>query len=133
MAAQVTPGRIVIPLFVQPRDSCASVVKNLKSHPLTLADWREVFLTRGPRGAAEIFLQKLAAVPPETQRAVLCGLPTMPELYSRFEHAWANRDAPLAGAPFLVKDLFAVAGVKPGCGAAFYAEVAPAPESDASL
>lgn len=109
------------------------VVNAENKSPLTLAGWREVFATRGPRGAAEVFLEKLAAVPPETQRAALCGMPTVPELYSRFEHAWAKRDGPLAGAPFLVKDLFAVAGVPTGCGSAFYSEVAPAPEFDASL
>lgn len=113
--------------------SVSSVVNLPKSSPLTLAEWREIFATRGPRGAAEVFLQKIAAVPPETQRAVLCGMPSMPELYSRFEHAWAKRGEPLAGAPFLAKDLFAVAGTPTGCGSAFYAGVAPAPESDASL
>lgn len=104
-----------------------------KSAPLTLAEWREVFATRGPRGAAEVFLQKLAAVSPETQRAALCGMPSLPELYSRFEHAYAMRGEPLAGAPFLAKDLFAVAGSKTGCGSAFYTEVTSAVSSDASL
>ncbi len=113
--------------------SVDSVVNIENTFPLTLTDWREVFATRGPRGAAEVFLQKLATVSPDTQRAALCGMPTIPELYARFEHAWTMRDAALAGAPFLVKDLFAVAGVPTGCGSAFYAEVAPAPQSDASL
>ena len=109
------------------------VVKTEKNFPLTLADWRGVFETRGPRGAAEAFLQKLAAVPPSTQRAALCGMPSMPELYARFEAAWAMRGKPLAGAPFLAKDLFAVAGTPTGCGSAFLPEVTPAAASDASL
>ncbi len=113
--------------------SVSSVVKNQNRFPLTLADWRGVFETRGPRGAAEAFLQKLATVPPGTQRAALCGMPSMPELYARFEAAWGMRGKPLAGAPFLAKDLFAVAGTRTGCGAAFTLEVSPVEASDASL
>lgn len=111
----------------------STVVKSEKFSPLTLTEWHEVFDRRGPRGAAEVFLQKLASVPPEVQRAALCGMPSQPELYSRFEHAWSLRGAPLAGAPFLVKDLFATAGVRTGAGSSFYAEVAPAPALDAAL
>lgn len=113
--------------------SVSSVVKNHKRFPLTLADWRAVFESRGPRGAAEVFLQKLAAVPSATQRAALCGMPTIPELYARFEAARATRGQPLAGAPFLAKDLFAVAGTVTGCGSAFLPEVTPPAASDASL
>lgn len=123
-------------LFVDKFGSVSSVffmVTPLKSAPLTLADWREVFATRGPRGAAEAFLLKLSGVPPEMQRAALCGMPSLPELYARFEHAWEKRGEPLAGAPFLVKDLFAVAGTKTGCGSAFYTETSSPAEFDASL
>lgn len=113
--------------------SVSSAVNSSKTRPLALADWREVFDTRGPRGAAEAFLQKLAAVSPETQRAALCGMPSMPELYARFEDAFGRRGEPLAGAPFLVKDLFAVAGTKTGCGSGFYTETSAPAASDAAL
>ena len=99
----------------------------------TLQDWRNLYLARGPRGAAEVFLQKLGAVSPEVQRAALCGMPSVPMLIRRFETAWELRDRPLAGAPMLVKDLYAVAGEKTGAGSAFYSELAPPVAHDAAL
>ena len=56
--------------------------------PLSVEDWREFYLTRGPRMAAEAFLLKLAELSPTEQRAVLCGLPDTRSLTQRFENAW---------------------------------------------
>lgn len=106
----------------------------VSSAPLrTLADWHAHFLTGGPRGAAEAFLKKLAEVAPETQRAALCGMPSVPALIASFESAWDRREAPLGGAPFLVKDLHAVGGYRTGAGSAFYTELAPPVPHDSAL
>lgn len=60
--------------------------------PVSIEDWREFTLTRGPRMAAEAFLLKLAGIAPREQRAALCALPSVPELTRRFEQAWPRRD-----------------------------------------
>ena len=73
--------------------------------PVSIEDWREFTLTRGPRMAAEAFLLKLAGLAPHEQRAALCALPSVPELTRRFEQAWPRRDDALGGVPFLTKDL----------------------------
>ncbi len=101
--------------------------------PTDLAGRRELYLSHGPRGAAEAFLLALAGVPADTQRAALCGLPTVPALIAAFESAWDLRAGPIAGAPFLVKDLYAVAGARTGAGSAFYTELAPPVPRDAAL
>ena len=60
-------------------------------------------------------------------------MPSLPALYARFEAAWELRGEPLAGAPFLVKDLFATAGTKTGGGSAFYTETSSPAVADAAL
>ena len=78
--------------------------------PQSVEDWREFFLTRGPRMAAEAFLIKLAALAPDEQRSALCGLPDVATLMRRFEAAWPLREAALGGVPFLTKELYFRAG-----------------------
>lgn len=91
--------------------------------PVSIEDWREFTLTRGPRMAAEAFLLKLGAMPPHEQRAALCGLPSMPELVRRFEAAWPRRDAALGGVPFLTKDLYFREGQPTFAGSTFLPEI----------
>ena len=105
----------------------------MNAAPRTVTDWRELYRTRGPGPTAEAWLLRLAAVSPAVQRAALCGLPDTRTLTRRFEVAWESRDRPLAGVPYLAKDLFAERGARIGAGSTFLADrLAPA-DKDASL
>lgn len=101
--------------------------------PRSLGEWRDHLATRGPGPTAEAWLLRLAEIPPERQRAGLCGLPDIPALRRRFEAAWERRDAPLAGAPFLAKDLLHLAGEPTLAGSAALAEVLEPPQADSEL
>jgi len=101
--------------------------------PVSVEDWREFTLTRGPRMAAEAFLLKLAELSPTEQRAALCGLPDARSLTQRFENAWALRDAALGGVPFLTKDLYFRAGHPTFAGSTFLPEEIGLPRADSSL
>lgn len=101
--------------------------------PQSVEDWREFFLTRGPRMAAEAFLIKLAALAPDEQRSALCGLPDVATLMRRFEAAWPLREAALGGVPFLTKDLYFRAGEPTYAGSTFLPEEIGAPRTSSSL
>jgi hypothetical protein len=53
----------------------------------TVSDWRDYFLTRGPRMSAEAFLLKLGSLSAQEQRFALTGLPDTKSLTQRFENA----------------------------------------------
>lgn len=101
--------------------------------PRTVPEWRDHYRTRGPGPTAEAWLLRLAQVDAPTQRAALCGLPDARTLARRFEAAWEDRERPLAGVPFLAKDLFAERGARLGAGSTFLANVLPPAAADASL
>lgn len=90
--------------------------------PIHINDWREYFLSRGPRMSAEAFLIKLSAFSATEQRAALCGLPDTKSLIQRFENAWELRTKPLGGVPFLTKDLFFRTGHPTLAGSTFLNE-----------
>lgn len=101
--------------------------------PRSLGEWRDLFATRGPGPAAEAWLLGLAGIPPERQRAALCSLPDQPTLRRRFDLAWSRRDAPLAGVPFLAKDLFHLAGQPTLAGSPALGDILDPPENDSEL
>ena len=101
--------------------------------PVSVEDWREFTLTRGPRMAAEAFLLKLAELSPTEQRAALCGLPDTRSLTQRFENAWPRRDSALGGVPFLTKDLYFRTGHPTFAGSTFLPEEIGLPRANSSL
>ena len=105
----------------------------MSSFPLSIEDWREFTLTRGPRMAAEKFLLNLGELSPTEQRAALCGLPHAPALIQRFEKAWHLRERNLGGVPFLSKDLFFRAGHPTLAGSTFLSEEIGLPRTSSTL
>ena len=105
----------------------------MSAAPRTLAEWRDLLATRGPGPTAEAWLLRLAEVPAERQRAGLTALPDQATLRRRFGQAWEQRGGPLAGAPFLAKDLFHLAGSPTLAGSAVLGEVLEPPEHDSEL
>ena len=101
--------------------------------PQSVEDWREFFLTRGPRMAAEAFLIRLSEINAFEQRAALCGLPDTRTLTQRFENAWALREANLGGVPFLTKDLYFRTGHPTFAGSTFLPEEIGSSRTTSSL
>lgn len=105
----------------------------MSATPRTSSEWRDLLASRGPGPSAEAWLLRLAEVDADTQRAALVGLPDTRELRRRFAMAWERRDLPLAGAPFLTKDLYRLRGHALGAGTTFLAAERGPDTEDASL
>lgn len=105
----------------------------MNSSPENISDWREFFLTRGPRMSAEAFLLKLGSLSAQEQRFALTGLPDTKSLAQRFENAWAQRESSLGGVPFLTKDLFFRAGHPTYAGSTFLPEEIGIPRTSSTL
>jgi len=95
---------------------------------MTFADWQSL----APAPAAREFLRRATTLlSPVQQRAVFAHLPTEAELIAHF--ATAPAGSPLAGVPYLAKDLFDVAGVPTFAGSTFLPEVRPEPTADSAF
>ncbi len=105
----------------------------MNASPRTSSEWRDLLACRGPGPTAEAWLLRLAEVDADTQRAALVGLPDARELRRRFAEAWERRGLPLAGAPFLTKDLYRLRGHAIGAGTTFLAAERGPDTADASL
>ena len=92
------------------------------------SDWQSL----APAPAAREFLRRATTLlSPAQQRAVFAQLPTEAELIAHFASAPAG--APLAGVPYLAKDLFDVAGFPTFAGSTFLSEVRADPTSDSAF
>ena len=95
---------------------------------MTFRDWQSL----SPAAAARELLRRAhTLLPPAQRRAVIAQLPTESELITRFESAPAS--SPLSGVPFLLKDLFDLAGTPTFAGSTFLPEVRPTPTHDSAL
>jgi len=99
--------------------------------PLSLADW-QALAQRDPAAAArEVHRRGASLLSPAQQRACLAVVVDETSLAAAF--AAARPDAPLAGVPYFLKDLFDLAGYPTRAGSSFLAEVRPGPTRDAAL
>jgi Asp-tRNA(Asn)/Glu-tRNA(Gln) amidotransferase A subunit family amidase len=108
--------------------------------PLPLAAWQSLT----PEAAARELHQRVAALPDPLRRAAVAWLKPEPELARELELRQPGGGsgssptvagsepgpAPLAGVPFLVKDLFDLAGVPTRAGSTFLDKVRPLPAQD---
>jgi len=99
--------------------------------PLSVADW-QALAHRDPAGAArEVHRRVTTLLPPAQQRACLAAVVDETPLAAAF--AAVRADAPLAGVPYFLKDLFDLVGYPTRAGSSFLADVRPAPVRDAAL
>lgn len=98
---------------------------------MNLAAWQDL-AHRDPALAAATLLQRLRALPPAQQRAIVSWQPDASDLAAAFARQTA-RPGPLSGVPYFAKDLFPVRGVPMHAGSGFLAEIQPAPTQDAAL
>ncbi|MBS0633513.1 MAG: amidase [Verrucomicrobia bacterium] len=92
---------------------------------MTISEWQSL----GPAAAAREVHRRAAALPPAQQRAVLASLMQEADLAA----ALAQSTGPLAGVPYLLKDLFDLAGQPTFAGSTFLPEVRPAAARDSVL
>ncbi len=96
--------------------------------PMHFSDWQSL----APAPAAREFLRRATTLlSPAQQRAVFAQLPTEAELIAHF--ATAPAGTPLAGIPYLAKDLFDVSGFPTFAGSTFLPEVRPEPTADSAF
>lgn len=85
-----------------------------------------------PGHLADHFLGKLDLLPPESQRAFIASHPDRDTMIREIKAACADPEVPLAGVPYMLQDMFDVAGLPTRCGAPFQDPFEP-PLEDASL
>lgn len=93
---------------------------------MTISDWQSL----GPAAAAREVHRRAALLSPAQRRAVLASLLDESTLTSALT---ASATGPLAGVPYLLKDLFPLAGQPMWAGSTFLPEVRPLPTEDATL
>jgi amidase/aspartyl-tRNA(Asn)/glutamyl-tRNA(Gln) amidotransferase subunit A len=95
---------------------------------VTFADWQQL----SPADAAREFRRRAGTLlPPAQRRAVFAHLPSPETLESAFDSAPPG--SPLRGVPYLLKDLFDVAGLPTFAGSTFLPEIRPAPSRDGAI
>jgi amidase/aspartyl-tRNA(Asn)/glutamyl-tRNA(Gln) amidotransferase subunit A len=98
---------------------------------MNLAAWQDL-AHRDPALAAATLLQRLRALPPAQQRAIVSWQLDAAALAAAFARQTA-RPGPLSGVPYFAKDLFPVRGVPLHAGSGFLAEIRPVPTQDSAL
>ncbi|MDQ8182507.1 amidase [Pelagicoccus sp. SDUM812005] len=104
----------------------------MPSKTKTIREWKELVL-ESPAAAARFYFQQIETIPRDTQRRVFAALPSQDELLHSFEEARSHADKPLAGAPYLLKDLYDFPGYPTTASSSFLPEVRPAPSEEAEL
>ncbi|RXK55619.1 amidase [Oleiharenicola lentus] len=107
--------------------------------PLPLAAWQNL----SPDAAAREVHARVAALPDHLRRAAVAWLKPEPDLAHEFSTGGsvsaptatdtAARPRPLRGIPYLLKDLFDLAGVPTRAGSTFLDQVRPAPKTDSRI
>ena len=95
--------------------------------PLPLPGWQALT----PVAAAREVHARISALPDPLRHAALACLRSERDLAE--ELAVSSPSAPLRGVPYLVKDLFDVAGLPTTAGSAFLAKVRPTPDQSSAL
>ncbi len=96
------------------------------------ADWKER-VRSDPEKAAHYFLDKVESIFARERKAILGKIPEEKDLETRFHHAARFLHKPLGGVPYLLKDLFDVAGMNTHCGSAFLATATGKPKKSCAL
>lgn len=99
---------------------------------LTFTDWKEL-LSESPDRAADTLLNTFAEIAPQTKRAAIASTVDRETLIAQMETAAQHLDEPLAGVPYMLKDLFDVAQSQTHAGSTFISELRPTPRKSSPL
>jgi aspartyl-tRNA(Asn)/glutamyl-tRNA(Gln) amidotransferase subunit A len=103
-----------------------------ENQPRSITDWQSI-AAQSPRDAARILSHRLnTTFSPEQHRAVFASTYTEPQLVEAFERV-VNTIAPLAGVPYVLKDLFYTANDPMRAGSGFPDGVLPKKTRDSKL
>ncbi len=94
---------------------------------MTIRDWQSL----DPRAAAREVHRRVKLLSPGQQRAVIASLRN--EVALEQDLAAVQPNAPLSGVPYLLKDLFDLAGQPTCAGSTFLPEVRPTPSADSAI
>src|SRR5258708_32585599 len=97
---------------------------------MNFADW-QALARRSSHEAAREFLRRVARFSAGQRHAIFATLPEETDLIDAFASG-VKSGKPLAGVPYVLKDLFDVAGMPTRAGGAFLLEVRPTPAKDGS-
>jgi Asp-tRNA(Asn)/Glu-tRNA(Gln) amidotransferase A subunit family amidase len=86
----------------------------------SFAAWRTMAQNE-PQRLVDRFLGKCKLLPAESRRAFIASNSDRDTLIQNIKAATAHEDAPLAGVPYMLQDLFDVDGLPTRCGAPFQA------------
>ncbi|MDA0349217.1 MAG: amidase [Verrucomicrobia bacterium] len=86
-----------------------------------------------PQKAADHFFNHLNRFPKAQVRAAIARIPSREHLIQAFEKSIAGPGLPLAGAPYLLKDLYDVAGWETNASSHFLNEVRSTPKTSSAL
>lgn len=95
-------------------------------------DWKNR-IGHDPQEATRYFLHKVASIPKNDKGAIFSNLPGEEILASSFQKAAEYLHKPLGGVPYLLKDLFDVAGEDTHCGSSFLAEARGKPKKSSAI
>jgi len=98
----------------------------------SLSDWSSLARS-DPGAAADRFFDHLSRLPASQVKAAIASTISRSDLSSAFERSAARPDLPLAGAPYLLKDLYDVAGWETNASSLFLSEERPAPNMSSAL
>ena len=101
-------------------------------HYWSITDWKSQ-AKEAPQEAADHFYNQLASLPDKQVSAAIARILPKEDLIQALEQSASNTDRPLAGVPFLLKDLYDVAGWETTASSLFLSKVRPTPESSSAL
>jgi amidase/aspartyl-tRNA(Asn)/glutamyl-tRNA(Gln) amidotransferase subunit A len=98
----------------------------------SISDWSQ-HAKNDPQSCADHFFNHLSQFPENQVRAAIARIPSKEQLVQAFENSIANPSQPLAGVPYLLKDLYDVAGWETNAASHFLSEVRPIPKTSSAL
>jgi len=98
----------------------------------SLSDWSSLAKS-DPGAAADRFFDHLSRLPGRQVKAAIAGTVSRADLVSALERSAERTDHPLSGTPFLLKDLYDVAGWETNASSLFLSEERPLPNTSSAL
>lgn len=90
----------------------------MTEHRLNFKAWQSL-AREDPRQISEKFLSRYGELTPESRKALIAAHPERIQLLQKIKAGCAIANAPLAGAPYILQDMFDIEGLPTRCGAPF--------------
>ena len=100
--------------------------------PRSIEEWKALS-TKDPERSAVAYSSKLEQVPQSDRKRVFSHLPEHSSLVDAFASSVSNSAGPLAGVPYLLKDLFDFPNTPTTDSSIFLEEVRPGPHEESAV